>query len=167
MKVFDEADLLLCGSFQNQVIRLINMFRFDEKQLSRFKDAEAGAGAHDPSSAPLSASDTEEDFPEDFNLEENEEDEEDGDEKSLEDSKTESGKRNWKDWRRVRKIYARSKQYIFVAATLPLNGKRTAGGTLKRMFPEANWVSGNYLHHHNPRFFLFAHIALLCAPDRF
>ncbi|KAJ6689007.1 hypothetical protein OIU85_005425 [Salix viminalis] len=33
--VFDEADMLLCGGFQNQVIRLINMLRFDEKQLSR------------------------------------------------------------------------------------------------------------------------------------
>ena len=35
--MFDEADLLLCGSFQNQVIRLINMLRFDEKLLSRSK----------------------------------------------------------------------------------------------------------------------------------
>lgn len=136
------------------------MFRFDEKQLSRFKDADAGS--QDPSSTSTSASDVEEDFPEDFNLEEDEEDEEDSEETSIEVSKTESGKRNWKDWRRVRKIYARSKQYIFVAATLPLNGKRTAGGTLKRMFPEANWISGNYLHHHNPRFFLFTHIALMC-----
>lgn len=140
------------------------MFRFDEKQLSIFKDADAGS--QDPSSTSSSVSDSEEDFPEDFNLEEeDEEDEDDTAEKSVEDSKTGSGKRNWKDWRRVRKIYARSKQYIFVAATLPLNGKRTAGGTLKRMFPEANWISGNYLHHHNPRFFLFACIALLCAPS--
>ncbi|XP_057774668.1 LOW QUALITY PROTEIN: DEAD-box ATP-dependent RNA helicase 22 [Salvia miltiorrhiza] len=143
--VFDEADLLLCGSFQNQVIRLINMLRFDEKQLSRLKDADAGA--QDPSSVSANASDTEEDFPEDFNLEEAE----DNDEKCIDESNTEPRKRTWKDWMRVRKIYARSKQYIFVAATLPLNGKRTAGGTLKRMFPDANWVSGSYLHHHNPR----------------
>ncbi|KAH6815641.1 RNA helicase family protein [Perilla frutescens var. frutescens] len=143
--VFDEADLLLCGSFQNQVIRLINMLRFDEKQLSRLKSADAGA--QDPSSFPTNASHTDENFPEDFNLEEAE----GSDESSIEDSDSESGKRNWKDWRRVRKIYERSKQYIFVAATLPLNGKRTAGGTLKRMFPDANWVSGSYLHRHNPR----------------
>ncbi|KAH7515776.1 hypothetical protein FEM48_Zijuj10G0062200 [Ziziphus jujuba var. spinosa] len=32
--VFDEADMLLCGSFQNKVIRLINLLRFYEKQLS-------------------------------------------------------------------------------------------------------------------------------------
>lgn len=56
-----------------------------------------------------------------------------------------------KDWRRVRKVYRRSKQYIFVAATLPGSGKKTAGGVLKRMFPDATWVSGNYLHCHNPR----------------
>ncbi|KAG6429613.1 hypothetical protein SASPL_107665 [Salvia splendens] len=144
--VFDEADLLLCGSFQNQVIRLINMLRFDEKQLSRFKDVDAGS--QDPLSVSADASDTEEeDFPEDFDLEEAE----DGDEKSIDEPNIEPRKRTWKDWMRVRKIYARSKQYIFVAATLPLNGKRTAGGTLKRMFPEANWVNGSYLHHHNPR----------------
>ena len=131
------------------MIRLINMLRFDEKQLSRFKDADAGA--QDPLSVSADASDTEEeeDFPEDFDLEEAE----DGDEKTIDEPNTEPRKRTWKDWMRVRKIYERSKQYIFVAATLPLNGKRTAGGTLKRMFPEANWVNGSYLHHHNPRFF--------------
>ncbi|KAK4376808.1 hypothetical protein RND71_003104 [Anisodus tanguticus] len=39
--VFDEADMLLCGSFQNQVVQLINMLRFDEKQLSRSNNLEA------------------------------------------------------------------------------------------------------------------------------
>lgn len=127
------------------------MLRFDEKQLSRLKDADAGS--QDPSSSSTNASDTEEDFPEDFDFEEAE----DGDEKSIDESNIEPRKRTWKDWMRVRKIYARSKQYIFVAATLPLNGKRTAGGTLKRLFPDANWVNGSYLHHHNPRFFPFTH----------
>ena len=50
-----------------------------------------------------------------------------------------------RDWRRVRKNYERSKQYVFVAATLPVNGKKTAGGVLKYMFPDAEWVCGNYL----------------------
>ncbi|CAH1434082.1 unnamed protein product [Lactuca virosa] len=109
--VFDEADMLLCGSFQNQVIRLINMFRFDEKLLSRAKN-----------SSP---------------------------EKPL-DIESESNML-FEDWKRYREIYERSKQYIFVAATLPENGKRTAGGELKRLFPEATWVSGHYLHRHNPR----------------
>ncbi|MCI21062.1 DEAD-box ATP-dependent RNA helicase 22-like, partial [Trifolium medium] len=54
------------------------------------------------------------------------------------------------DWRRVRKHFERSKQYVFVAATLPVNGKKTAGALLKHMFPNAEWVSGNYLHCHNP-----------------
>ncbi|CAI9092836.1 OLC1v1028177C1 [Oldenlandia corymbosa var. corymbosa] len=35
--VFDEADLLFCGSFQNQVTRIINMLGFDEKQPPRMK----------------------------------------------------------------------------------------------------------------------------------
>ncbi|KAL6567775.1 hypothetical protein OROGR_001443 [Orobanche gracilis] len=136
--VFDEADLLLCGSFQNQVVRLINMLRFDEKQLSKIQIADNGA---------QNASDTEEIFQEDLNIGGIK----DTDEGFVENSENDSEVRNWKDWRRVRKIYNRSKQYIFVAATLPVNGKRTAGGTLKRMFPEANWVSGKYLHRQNPR----------------
>lgn len=133
------------------------MLRFDEKQLSRLKSAVTGA--EDASSFSMktsdteddleAASDTEEDLEDNLNLEEAEDDD---DGSSVEDSLTESGIRKQRDWRRVRKIYDRSKQYIFVAATLPVNGKRTAGGTLKRMFPDANWVSGNYLHRHNPRF---------------
>ncbi|KAL2510202.1 DEAD-box ATP-dependent RNA helicase 22 [Forsythia ovata] len=146
--VFDEADLLLCGSFQNQVIRLINMLRFDEKQLSRMRNA--GSGEQDLSSVALKVSDTEdEDYPQtDSNVEE---DEDTDDNSDVENIETKSEVINRKDWRRVRKIYERSKQYIFVAATLPVNGKKTAGGVLKRMFPDANWVSGNYLHCHNPR----------------
>ncbi|KAF9603044.1 hypothetical protein IFM89_033769, partial [Coptis chinensis] len=69
----------------------------------------------------------------------------------LEDPKANEPKPNrHKDWIRARKIHEPSKQYIFVAATLPLNGKKTAGGVLKRMFLDANWVSGSYLHCHNP-----------------
>jgi len=62
-----------------------------------------------------------------------------------------------RDWRRVRKTYERSKQYVFVAATLPVNGKKTAGGILKYMFPDAEWVCGNYLHCHNPRFIFLSY----------
>ncbi|CAN6204367.1 unnamed protein product [Urochloa humidicola] len=142
--VFDEADMLLCGSFENQVIRLIHMLRFDEKLLSRAQDSgkEVSHGSDD-------------------------EDHKDSDSESAEfsgfDEENEGdlvrdrpGKVNipvgaLKDWRRVRKIYKRSKQYVFVAATLPQSGKKTAGGVLKRMFPDAVWVSGTYLHRHNPR----------------
>jgi len=144
--VFDEADMLLCGSFENQVIRLIHMLRFDEKLLSRALDAgkEVSPGSDDEyhedsdsEGAEFSGSD-----------EENE-----GNLVRDRSSKVENspvGAR--KDWRRVRKIYKRSKQYVFVAATLPQSGKKTAGGVLKRMFPDAVWVSGTYLHRHNPRY---------------
>lgn len=125
------------------------MLRFDEKQLSRLQSADAGA--EDATSFSIRASYTEEDAQVDFIVEEFEDTDENT---SAEDSETESKGRNRRDWRRVRKIYDRSKQYIFVAATLPLNGKRTAGGTLKRIFPDASWVSGNYLHRQNPRFCL-------------
>lgn len=126
------------------------MLRFDEKQLSRSKVV--NSGAQDSLSFSSIASDTEEDFPEDFNLEEAEDSDE-----PIENSDSKPVTVKERDWRRVRKIYERSKQYIFVAATLPLNGKRTAGGILKQMFPDANWVSGNYLHCHNPRFMLFTY----------
>lgn len=144
--------MLLCGSFQNQVIRLINMLRFDEKLLSREKN-----------SATENSVDSNADFLTQFELEETENLNVDFTQKEEEEAETDAdvenvpgetgvgvGKR--KDWRRVRKIYERSKQYIFIAATLPENGKRTAGGVLKRMFPEASWVSGSYLHRHNPRY---------------
>lgn len=148
--VFDEADMLLCGSFQNQVIRLINMFRFDEKQLSRMN--ESGV------EKPLEMDNSSLTQP-DLQNEENLQDEYISDEGNFEgDSdvedlteETKSGSIKKKDWRRVRKNYQRSKQYIFVAATLPINGKKTAGAVLKQMFPDADWISGNYLHFHNPR----------------
>lgn len=135
--------MLLCGSFQNQVVRLINMLRFDEKLLSRSKNSEAQVS---------STSDLEEfrDLKADYG---EDEDTEVGEDKENLEADTKGLKR--RDWRRVRKIYERSKQYVFVAATLPENGKRTAGGVLKRMFPDASWVNGNYLHHHSPRFHFF------------
>lgn len=56
-----------------------------------------------------------------------------------------------KSWWMIDKYCERSKQYIFIAATLPENGRKTAGGILKQMFPNANWISGNFLHRHSPR----------------
>ncbi|KAJ8451684.1 hypothetical protein Cgig2_018318 [Carnegiea gigantea] len=85
----------------------------------------------------------------DLHLEEEEHSDDDATVKDLGEETPRSDK--VKDWKRVREHYERSKQYIFVAATLPVNGKKTAGGVLKRMFPEARWVTGNYLHRYNPR----------------
>lgn len=145
--------MLLCGSFQNQVIRLINIFRFDEKQLSLMKDSKTGK-AEDSNPDSLVDCDAEDDesLPADSGGEEDEDVDEDADDgATVESFKSESEPISRKGWRRVRKVYKRSKQYVFVAATLPANGKQTAGGVLKRMFPDASWVSGNYLHCHNPR----------------
>ncbi|KAI4990687.1 hypothetical protein ZWY2020_039058 [Hordeum vulgare] len=143
--VFDEADMLLCGSFENQIIRLIHMLRFDEKLLSRAEDS--------GKEVPLEGSDEyhEDSGSESAEVSDIDEENEDG---HIQDGvvKVENahvGAR--RDWRRVRKVYRRSKQYVFVAATLPQSGKKTAGGVLKRMFPSAVWVSGAYLHRHNPR----------------
>lgn len=140
--------MLLCGSFQNQVIRLINMLRFDEKQLSRLKGSEAETSFSLNRDQINTDKANDDDLQEDIVLEMNEDIE--GDD-NFEDQEAEVLEANKKDWRRVRKHYERSKQYIFVAATLPVNGKRTAGGVLKRLFPDACWVNGNYVHRHNPR----------------
>lgn len=148
--------MLLCGSFQNKVIRLINLLRFDEKLLSRAKESVAELPMKPESS--LSSNDSLEGEEELQTEATSEEDDDDIEDIVDINNEVESVKR--RDWRRVRKIYERSKQYIFVAATLPVNGKKTAGGILKHMFPEAKWVSGNYLHFHNPRcftFFLFSY----------
>lgn len=134
--------MLLCGSFQNQVIRLINMLRFDEKQLSQLSKSAADSPREFFSEVDRPQNES--------TLEENEDFEDDNEAEDLEEG-SEAGSISRKDWRRVRKDYVRSKQYIFVAATLPVNGKKTAGALLKHMFPDANWISGNYLHRHNPR----------------
>ncbi|ESW25670.1 hypothetical protein PHAVU_003G055400 [Phaseolus vulgaris] len=146
--VFDEADMLLCGSFQNKVIRLINLLRFDEKVLSRSKKSVAELSMQKESS--LSSEDAfegEEELQTEATLEEDDTDKEE----DIVDINNECTSVKQRDWRRVRKTYERSKQYVFVAATLPVNGKKTAGGVLKYMFPHAEWVCGNYLHCHNPR----------------
>lgn len=150
--MFDEADMLLCGSFQNQVIRLINLLRFDEKQLSQTNKhaPEVPVESVTDSPMPFNAED-EENLQNESILEEDEDFVDIEVDDLKEELEAEAGSSEKKDWRRVRKTYQRSKQYIFVAATLPVNGKKTAGAVLKRMFPKANWVSGNYLHCHNPR----------------
>lgn len=138
--------MLLCGSFQNQVIRIINMLRFDEKLLSRAKNSSSGK-ALDMEAEFTTQSQLE--VHEDVQPKDHKESENDPNVGScLEETELVMKKR---DWKRTREIYDRSKQYIFVAATLPDNGKRTAGGELKRLFPDAKWVSGHYLHRHNPR----------------
>lgn len=149
--MFDEADMLLCGGFQNQVISLINMFRFDEKKLSRMYES----GAEKPlemnqSSLTQPEGEDEEHLRDECVYVDGENSEGDIDVEDLTEE-TKPGSIKKKDWRRVRKIYMRSKQYIFVAATLPVNGKKTAGAVLKQMFPDAQWVNGNFLHCHNPR----------------
>ncbi|KAG6498142.1 DEAD-box ATP-dependent RNA helicase 22-like [Zingiber officinale] len=148
--VFDEADMLLCGSFQNQVIRLIHMLRFEEKLLSK-AEASGKDIVIDTSSehnVELEVEDTNYEL-----LLDNDEEESDNpignDVPETDGTEPLSGR--IKDWRRVRKHYTRSKQYIFVAATLPGSGKKTAGGVLKHMFPDATWVSGSFLHRHSPR----------------
>lgn len=145
--MFDEADMLLSGGYQNKVIRLIHMLRFDEKLLSRSNEQNL---PESETSSHFSSEDED-------NLQDEDLSEEEGDavENDDLDEELEAGHVKSTDWRRVRKVYKRSKQYIFVAATLPVNGKRTAGAVLKKMFPEANWVSGNYLHCHNPRYTMF------------
>ena len=148
--MFDEADMLLCGSFQNQIIRLINMLRFDEKQMSRLVTSKFGK--------PLEIlaqfdSDNEDDadFEEDGSISDEEEEEYLEDTTQIPTVENGAGADIRKGWRRVRKIYTRSKQYIFIAATLPVNGKKTAGGLLKHMFQDAVWVTGNFLHRDSPR----------------
>ncbi|CAF2152650.1 hypothetical protein BRARA_A02449 [Brassica rapa] len=155
--VFDEADMLLCGSFQNQIIRLINMLRFDEKQVSRLATSKFGKPLEidAESSAQFDLENEDDaDFEEDGSISDEEEEEELeylDDTTQIPTVENGAGPDIRKGWRRVRKIYTRSKQYIFIAATLPVNGKKTAGGLLKHMFQDAVWVSGNFLHRNSPR----------------
>ena len=42
-----------------------------------------------------------------------------------------------RDWRR---------QYVFVAATMPAEGKKSTAAELREAFPDAVWLSGTALH---------------------
>ncbi|GAV69346.1 DEAD domain-containing protein/Helicase_C domain-containing protein [Cephalotus follicularis] len=145
--VFDEADMLLSGGFENQVFRLINMLRFDEKLLSRMYNSGSEKAMELVSDSLLHLNLENKDLRQNESTSEGEEIPK-GD---LDVDDLAEGSTKKHDWKRVREIYERSKQYIFVAATLPVNGRKTAGAVLKKMFPDANWISGNYLHCHNPR----------------
>ena len=145
--MFDEADMLLCGSFQNQIIRLINMLRFDEKQVSRLVTSKFGKPLEiDADALAQFDSDNEDDadFEEDGSICDEEELEYLDDTTQIPTVDNGAGPDIKKGWRRVRKIYSRSKQYIFIAAILPVNGKKTAGGLLKHMFPDAVGLAGAF-----------------------
>lgn len=134
------------------------MLRFDEKQASRLATSKFGkpleVDAESLSQIDLENEDDDADFEEDGSISDEEEEEE---LEYLDDTtqipalENGAGPDIRKGWRRVRKIYTRSKQYIFIAATLPVNGKKTAGGLLKHMFQDAVWVSGSFLHRNSPR----------------
>lgn len=40
----------------------------------------------------------------------------------------------------------KKRQFLFVGATIPQNGKKTVGAILKQWYPNATWVEGNKLH---------------------
>ena len=126
------------------------MLHFDEKLLSQSKESvcELPVELESEPSSHFTLEDKE-DLQTDI-ISEGEENSEDVHVDDLAED-VEAGSNKTKDWRRVRKNYESSKRYICVAATLTVNGKKTAGAVLKQMFTDANWVSGNYLHCHNPR----------------
>lgn len=166
MVVFDEADMLLGGGFVRDVGRLIDLFRLEEKRISKLRELEVsqevevefeeGEFRRVWSEAELEGEGVE--------VEEVERDAEgihDDSGNSLlfqqrpeesvgsSDGQSASMQRR-SDWLRSRKQYKRSKQYIFVAATLPQAGKSSPGAVLKQKFPAMTWVNGNLLHRHNP-----------------
>lgn len=156
--VLDEADMLLGGGFVRQVGRLIDLFRLEEKRLFRsLQMASAESVKLESGLGAWTEAEKEDDVPE-----ENEEvDEED----TLVDEANNSilfeqrvaplsglnaSMQRRTDFLRSQREYKRSKQYIFVAATVPQAGKSSPGAVLKQKFPAASWVHGNNLHRHNP-----------------
>ncbi|KAI5054992.1 hypothetical protein GOP47_0030137, partial [Adiantum capillus-veneris] len=157
--VFDEGDMLLSGGFENQVMRLLNMFRLEEKQLSKAQSGTNTAEVVDfrpwtdfapaePSPEDIAASEAEDT---EKNLDIDAEGEEGESSDDQVDERTRTKQNRHKDWLRSRKVYTRSKQYIFAAATLPENGRKTPGAVLKRILPDAKWVNGLFLHRRNPK----------------
>lgn len=168
MVVFDEADMLLGGGFVRDVGRLIDLFRLEEKRISKLRELEASQEAKVEFEEPefrrvWSEAEEEAEGEEEVEVEEVERDAEgihDDSGNSLlfqqrpQEIVASSGQnasmQRRSDWLRTRKQYKRSKQYIFIAATLPQAGKSSPGAVLKLKFPAMTWVSGNLLHRHNP-----------------
>lgn len=170
--------MLLGGGFAREVDRLINMFRLEEKQLAK-SSSSGSTGTARESIQPWTEFKAEEADDKDDSDEDEGDIDDDEDEGlvseeqdvDLETPKSKGGvNENRKNYWQLRKLYQRSKQYIFVAATLPNSGKKSPGALLKRLFPEAKTVSGNLLHFHNPRFVaLFVADSLSCyyiIPDQ-
>lgn len=171
MVVFDEADMLLGGGFVRDVGRLIDLFRLEEKRVSKIRELES---SHFDTKGGVGVDVEEPEFRKVWTEAEGqaEEAEEDGEDETdregihddtgnsllfeQQPNATASSERSnasmlrRSDWLRSRKQYKRSKQYIFVAATLPQAGKSSPGAVLKLKFPAMTWVHGNLLHRHNP-----------------
>ncbi|KAJ7286709.1 hypothetical protein O6H91_Y320200 [Diphasiastrum complanatum] len=168
--VFDEADMLLSGGFANQVGRLIDMLRLEEKNVSRAADQTSAEQPalpwthYEPEEVDSSElSQSEEDEVDTVELDDEINgtiDAENMTRESTDDYEKPAPKQ--REWTHRRKVYKRSKQYIFVAATLPEAGKKTPGAILKHKFPDAHWINGNFLHRHNPR---VEHFWLEVSPD--
>ncbi|BBN15746.1 hypothetical protein MPTK1_7g00430 [Marchantia polymorpha subsp. ruderalis] len=155
--VFDEADMLLSGGFARDLDHLLSLFRLEERQLAKiyqfgpvisqqklepwteFRGQEVDASDGD------SSEDEEEDI---RAIDEDSVLTPEHSESRIDQSSVNEDSRSY--WQSKR-TFKRSKQYIFVAATLPDNGKKTPGALLKRIFPEAQWVNGSLLHCHSPR----------------
>ncbi|XP_024393096.1 DEAD-box ATP-dependent RNA helicase 22 [Physcomitrium patens] len=166
MVVFDEADMLLGGGFVRDVGRLIDLFRLEEKRISKLRELEASVETKIEFKEPefrrvwSEAEGQEEagDVAEEVEREAQEIVDESGNsllfEQRAQESTASSGQsasmQRRSEWLRNRKEYKRSKQYIFVAATLPQAGKSSPGAVLKQKFPAMTWVHGNFLHRHNP-----------------
>ncbi|KAL2611556.1 hypothetical protein R1flu_023248 [Riccia fluitans] len=154
--VFDEADMLLSGGFARDLDQLIGLFREEERRLAKLHQfaPEIPERSIEPwTQFPAQEENvTEEDISEE-EMEEPSILEEEAKSSSATRQSVEEGSVNadTRSYWQSRKIYKRSKQYIFVAATLPDNGKKTPGALLKRIFPEAQWIQGNLLHCHSPR----------------
>lgn len=169
MVVFDEADMLLGGGFVRDVGRLIDLFRLEEKRISKLRELEASQEVKVEFEEPefrrvWTEAEEEGEGEECVEVEEVGRDAEgihDDSGHSLlfeqraQESVASGGGQNASmqrrsDWLRSKKQYKRSKQYIFVAATLPQAGKSSPGAVLKQKFPAMTWVNGNLLHRHNP-----------------
>ncbi|KAL3682843.1 hypothetical protein R1sor_000865 [Riccia sorocarpa] len=155
--IFDEADMLISGGFARDLDQLIGLFREEERRLAKLYQfgPEIAQGSFEPwTQFPAQEENVDE---EDISEDERGEpciSEEEAEPSSTTPQATEdqsSANAGTRIYWQSRKRYKRSKQYIFVAATLPDNGKRTPGALLKRIFPEAVWIQGSLLHCHSPR----------------
>ena len=139
--VFDEADVLLSGGLQEDILTLLEWLRIDDKwkrqderEEGKDREQDAASSSSSPSPPPSSPTDT-------YRLYDDDEEEDDDSSPAQQEQEVVSADDDVQSlkWRGPR-------TYVFAGATIPDRGKGSVAGMLRQRYPDAKWARGPRLH---------------------